>query len=242
MNYDALITGISDAHRQAQAGAAEAVNRHLILRNWLIGAYLIEFEQNGEDRAQYGAGLLTRVSGDLRKRGIEGTSPDLLERMRLLYQAYPQFRDHISATLSRKLSFTLPAGADFLNGVMSWGVKSNPQSRSFGLAPVTPGQPFFVTDEANLTTWAADVNPDGSLDNFRLFAEQGGEGVAVDSRGNVYIAAGQIYVYSPTGKLLGTIEVPERPLQLVFGGPDRKTLFIPARTSLYAIRMRYPGR
>ncbi len=136
----------------------------------------------------------------------------------------------------------LPAGADFLSGAMSWGVKSSPQIRSFGLAPATPGQTFFVTDEANLTTWAADVNPDGSLDNFRLFAEQGGEGVAVDSRGNVYIAAGQIYVYSPTGKLLDTLEVPERPLQLVFGGPDRKTLFIPARTSLYSLRLRYPGR
>ena len=44
------------------------------------------------------------------------------------------------------------------------------------------------------------MNPDGSLSDFRLFAEQGGEGVAVDSRGNVYIAAGQVYVYSPAGQ------------------------------------------
>jgi len=58
----------------------------------------------------------------------------------------------------------------------------------------------------------------------------------------VYIAAGQIHVYSPAGKLVDTIEVPERPLQLVFGGADRRTLFIPARTSLYAVRTRYPGR
>jgi sugar lactone lactonase YvrE len=64
----------------------------------------------------------------------------------------------------------------------------------------------------------------------------------VDSRGNVYLAAGQVYVYSPAGKLQETIEVPERPLQLVFGGADHKTLFIPARTSLYSVRMRYPGR
>ena len=136
----------------------------------------------------------------------------------------------------------LPAGADFLSGAVSWGVKSSPQIRSFGLAPVLPGQPFYVTDEAELTTWAADVNPDGSLSDFRLFADQGGEGVAVDGRGNVYIAAGQIHVYRPAGKLIGTIEVPERPLQVVFGGADRRTLFVPARTSLYAIRMRYPGR
>jgi sugar lactone lactonase YvrE len=139
-------------------------------------------------------------------------------------------------------STILPAGADFLNGATSWGVKSSPQIRAFGLAPARPGQPFYVTDEADLTTWAAAVNPDGSLSDFRLFAEQGGEGVVVDSHGNVYLAAGQIYVYSSAGSLIDRIEVPERPVQLVFGGADRRTLFIPARTSLYSVRTRYPGR
>jgi len=139
-------------------------------------------------------------------------------------------------------SAVLPVGSDFLNGAVSWGVKSSPPIRSFGLAPVKAGQPFYVTDEAELTTWAADTGPDGSLSHWRMFAEQGGEGVAVDARGNVYIAAGQVYVYSGAGKPLGVIEVPERPLQLVFGGTDRRTLFIPARTSLYSVRMRNPGR
>jgi hypothetical protein len=135
-------------------------------------------------------------------------------------------------------SAVVPAGQDFLDGATSWGVKSSPQIRSFGLAPALPGHTFYVTSEAELTTWAADVGADGSLNNFRLFAEEGGEGVAVDSRGNVYIAAGEIYVYTPAGKRIETIEVPERPLQLIFGGPDHKTLFIPARTSLYAVRLR----
>jgi sugar lactone lactonase YvrE len=75
-----------------------------------------------------------------------------------------------------------------------------------------------------------------------LFAEQGAEGVTVDSRGNVYIAAGQIFVYDSTGKPIDTIEVPERPVQLVFGGADHQTLFISARSSLYSVRTRYPGR
>jgi sugar lactone lactonase YvrE len=64
----------------------------------------------------------------------------------------------------------------------------------------------------------------------------------VDTLGNVYIAAGEIYVYSPAGKLIETIEVPERPVQLVFGGADRRTLFVPARSSLYSVRTRHPGR
>ena len=136
----------------------------------------------------------------------------------------------------------LPVGADFLNGVSSWGVKSSPPIRSFGLAPVMAGQRFYVTDEAELTTWAGDVQPDGSLGELKPFAQQGGEGVAVDAEGNVYIAAGQIYVYDSAGKSIGQIAVPERPLQLVFGGVDRRTLFIPARTSLYAVRTRHSGR
>jgi SMP-30/Gluconolactonase/LRE-like region len=136
----------------------------------------------------------------------------------------------------------VPAGEDFLDAATSWGVKSSPQLRSFGLGRAVPGEPFYVTDESALRTWAADVNPDGSLKNFRLFAEQGGESVTADSHGNVYIAAGQIYVYDPAGRLIDTIEVPERPVQLVFGGEDHKTLFIAARTSLYAVRARYWGR
>jgi sugar lactone lactonase YvrE len=136
----------------------------------------------------------------------------------------------------------LPTGADFLSGAMNWGVKSSPQIRAFGLASATTGQQFYVTDEADLMTWGSLVKPDGSLSDYRLFAEQGGESVAMDSHGNVYIAAGQVHIYSPAGKLIDLIEVPERPLQLVFGGADRRTLFIPARTSLYSVRTSYPGR
>ena len=135
----------------------------------------------------------------------------------------------------------IPVGKDFLTGATSWGVKSSPPIRSFGLGRAVPGKPFYVTDESALRTWKADVNADGSLTNFQLFAEQGGEGVTTDSRGNVYIAAGQIYVYDPTGQWIDTIKVPERPTQVMFGGADYKTLFIAARSSLYSVRMKYPG-
>jgi hypothetical protein len=132
----------------------------------------------------------------------------------------------------------IPAGEDFLKSATSWGVKSSPLIRSFGLERTVPGRLFYVTDESELRTWAAHVNPDGSLKDFRLFAEQGGESVTADSHGNVYIAAGQIYVYDPSGKPIDTIQVPERPVQLMFGGADHKTLFIAARTSLYSVRMK----
>jgi hypothetical protein len=140
--------------------------------------------------------------------------------------------------LSLDRTTVVPVGEDFLSGATSWGIKSSPPIRAFGLAKAVPGKPFYVTDEADLRTWAADVGADGGLRNFRLLAEQGGEGVATDAQGNVYVANGEIYVYSPGGKLIDTIEVPERPTQLVFGGADGKTMFITARSSLYALRMK----
>jgi sugar lactone lactonase YvrE/polygalacturonase len=136
----------------------------------------------------------------------------------------------------------MPAGQDFVSGAMSWGVKSSALLRGFGLAPAMPGKTAYITSEAEIATWQATVGPDGGLTGLKLFANQGGEGVAVDENGNVYIAAGNIWVYDPAGRLIDTIEVPERPTQLVFGGKDRKTLFIPARSSLYAVRTRFAGR
>ena len=92
MNYDALITAIGAAHEQAQAGVAGAVNRYLVLRNWLIGAYLVEFEQNGEDRASYGKRLIARVATDLKSRNIGGLGPSMLKNCRTFYRLYPQIR------------------------------------------------------------------------------------------------------------------------------------------------------
>ncbi len=134
------------------------------------------------------------------------------------------------------------ASEDFVTGFVRWNVKDSALLRSYGLASAMPGESFYITDEADVSTWVGTVQPDGSLAGMKRFVDQGGEGVATDSQGNVYIAAGQIYVYSPAGKLIDTVEVPERPIQLVFGGRDGHTLFIPARTSLYAVRTRFKGR
>src|SRR5262245_13331867 len=136
----------------------------------------------------------------------------------------------------------LPAGQDFLNGAVSFGIKSSGQLRGFGLAPTKPGGRAYITDESDQTTWSGLVQPDGVVSDLQVFAYRGGEGVAVDALGNVYIAAGQIYVYDPQGKPIDTIDVPERPTHLAFGGSDGHTLFIAARTSLYAVRTKNAGR
>jgi sugar lactone lactonase YvrE len=135
----------------------------------------------------------------------------------------------------------LPASEDFVTGKLYWGTKLNDLLRAFGMAPAAEGQPFYVSNESEEKTYVGTVDPDGTISNLRLFAEQGGEGLARDEKGNVYIAAGQVYVYSPAGDLIDTIEVPERPSQLLFGGTSRNTLFVLAGTSLYAVHARYKG-
>jgi Pectate lyase superfamily protein/SMP-30/Gluconolactonase/LRE-like region len=138
-------------------------------------------------------------------------------------------------------SVFIPAGEDFVSGQLYYGSKIHDVLLAFGLAPAPPGRRFFITDENQENTYSAAASDDGSLSDFKLFAGVGGESVAEDSEGNVYIAAGQIYVYNPSGERIGTIEVPERPSQILFGGADRKTLFIAARSSLYAVQLRNAG-
>jgi hypothetical protein len=139
-------------------------------------------------------------------------------------------------------SVFIPVKQDFIDNDLYYGIRMQDVIRAFGLAPAAAGQPFYVSDESEEKTWKVNVGQDGSISAPTLFAEQGGEGVAVDAEGNVYIAAGQIFVYNPSGVLIDTINVPERPIQLLFGGSDGKTLYILSHTSLYSVRMRNRGR
>jgi hypothetical protein len=132
----------------------------------------------------------------------------------------------------------LPAGEDFVTGELYYGSKLNNTLRAFGFAPAVARHPYYVTDENGEKTYSASIGDDGTISNLKLFAERGGESVTWDEKGNVYIAAGQVYVYNPAGELIDTIDIPERPSQLLFGGGDGNTLFVLARTSLYAVEVR----
>lgn len=83
------------------------------------------------------------------------------------------------------------------------------------------------------------VADDGSVTGGEVFAtiDQGApDGIRCDQRGNVWSSAGDgVRIFAPTGERIGTIRVPESPANLEFGGPDGRTLFITARTSLYSV-------
>jgi len=137
-------------------------------------------------------------------------------------------------------SVFLPAGRVFEQGpatdTSGWRFSDNLDT--YGFLSATPGQRVYVSSESEDITYNAKVNPDGTLTDLKAFAQRGGESVAVDSNGNVYVANGQIFVYSPAGEQIAQIEVPERPLQLIFGGADRRTLFILAHHALFATKVR----
>ena len=133
-------------------------------------------------------------------------------------------------------SVFIPAGNDFVQGQLYYGTKMADILRALSLAKANIDKPFYVSDESQERTWRAKVNADGSLSDVQLFVERGGENTAQDEKGNVYLAAGQVFVYSPQAKLIGAIEVPERPTDLIFGGKDGHTLFVFTHHTLYAVR------
>jgi sugar lactone lactonase YvrE len=135
----------------------------------------------------------------------------------------------------------IPSDDAFVQGSPYFGYKFGYILQAYGLVRALPEKPFYVTNESEQRTYAGKVNPDGTISGLRVFAEQGGENLAQDSSGNVYLAAGQIFVYNSTGKPIDVVSVPERPIQLVFGGKDRRTLFILTPSSLYAVRTRFAG-
>ena len=92
MDFEALVKHISTIQNTLQAQAAHAVNLTLTSRNWLMGCYIVEFEQNGEERATYGEQLLKKLEQRLNTKGLNERR---FREFRRLYLVYPQLREEI---------------------------------------------------------------------------------------------------------------------------------------------------
>jgi sugar lactone lactonase YvrE len=93
----------------------------------------------------------------------------------------------------------------------------------------------YLSNESEDVTYSGRLGAGGAVADLKPFANRGGESVAVDPEGRVYIANGQVFVYAPDGHELGRIDVPERPIGLVFGGPDRRTLYVLSQHALFRL-------
>lgn len=104
--YRQLVSAISQLHSQMVRRVATAANHALVLRNWIVGAYIVEFEQDGADRAKYGERLLERLSSDLIAKGVKGLDERTLRDCRSAYFIYPQIRGSVTPEFTQML--TLP--------------------------------------------------------------------------------------------------------------------------------------
>nr|WP_322625870.1 PDDEXK nuclease domain-containing protein [uncultured Flavobacterium sp.] len=87
MDFEKLAFNIQQTSTFLQSNVVKAVNRHITLRNWLIGFYIVEFEQKGNDRAQYGNRLIAELSKTIKIKGLSETN---LKLCRQFYNTYPQ--------------------------------------------------------------------------------------------------------------------------------------------------------
>ncbi|WP_338760354.1 glycosyl hydrolase family 28-related protein [Massilia sp. METH4] len=106
-----------------------------------------------------------------------------------------------------------------------------------GFVSARVGERVVFTNGSENRTFSGLVGRGGALTDLKQVADRGGESAAVDGAGNVYVANGQVFVYGPDGRQTGRIDVPERPLQLIFGGADKRTLYILTHHSLYRTRI-----
>lgn len=111
---------------------------------------------------------------------------------------------------------------------------------------------LYVVPSMEKQMWAYPVEGPGKIGAGKVLCEVdqlpdatrigGGDGLTIDTNGNLYITtATGLQVFAPSGKQLGTIKIPEHPANVAFGGPENKTLFVTARTSVYSVRTNATG-
>lgn len=141
-----------------------------------------------------------------------------------------------------------------INAVYRW--KDGALSRVVADMPSVNGLAFspdetflYVNSGVDNSVNRYAVRPDGTLADGRRFLTLAGDpktgvsdGMKVDVRGNIYITGpGGIWIVSPAGAHLATIALPEKPINLAFGGADRRSLFVTAHTGVYRLSVRVPG-
>ena len=114
MNFEALVKHISTIQSTLQAQAAHAVNLALTARNWLMGCYIVEFEQNGEDRAAYGEQLLKKLEQRL---NVKGLNERRFREFRRLYLVYPQLKEPVAQYIVSQNQIRHTLSAEFIEPI-----------------------------------------------------------------------------------------------------------------------------
>jgi hypothetical protein len=149
--------------------------------------------------------------------------------------AMPKAREYVSPDGS----LVVPAFRVMTQGPLNHlGFRWSDTLQTHGLVSARAGERVVFTNGSQNRTFSAVMGKGGALTELKQLASRGGESVAVDHAGNLYVADGQVFVYAADGKEIGRIDVPDRPLQLIFGGKDQRTLFILTHHALYSAKIK----
>jgi gluconolactonase len=125
-----------------------------------------------------------------------------------------------------------------IEAVAKWKTRPN------GIALSPSGRILYVSDSDARCVRVYDLDRGGAASGERVWVDKIAgvpDGIRTDEKGNVYVAAKAVFVYSPQGQLIGQIELPETPSNLAFGDGDLQTLFITARSTIYRVRIGVKG-
>ncbi len=153
-----------------------------------------------------------------------------------IYFSDPRYGQDLEIEQDGFFVFYLPPGGKDLVRVVNDLEKPN------GLVGTADGKLLYVADAGGGKTYVYKIQSGWELAERKMIAPIGSDGMTLDEQGNLYLARDVVHVYSPDGKLATTIDVPEAPANVCFGGKDRKTLFITARKGLYSLKMSVRGQ
>lgn len=182
--------------------------------------------------------------GDLQLINASSGVSHFAKRYALPTTRWRDSHDFLKVTTEEKPSFfkyedlVIPLESNYLEAkINTTYFRTLDLERTYDIQAYQPGESVYVSDEFAQKTWLFKLSEEGTLVNPILFAEEGEAGVAVDNKGQVYIAAGQVFVYSEQGVLVQIINTPQRPTALAIGGANKQTLYILARTALYSYEL-----
>jgi gluconolactonase len=121
---------------------------------------------------------------------------------------------------------------------------AKPKGRPNGIALAPDGRTLYVSNSDERNVRAYDLDKNGAASNERTLIsgiEGVPDGICVDEKGDLYVAARQLQAYSPEGTSLGRVPTEETPSNCTFGDPDLGSLYITARTSIYRVRLDVKG-
>jgi len=127
-----------------------------------------------------------------------------------------------------------PDGGEVVR-IIDWMERPN------GLIGTPDGSTLYITDAGAGQTWSFPRAEDGTLGERCLFVEKGADGMTIDAERNVYLSTDAIVSFTPEGEQIERIELPVRPTNMCFAGPELRTLLITARNSVFTVQMRVQG-